>query len=84
MSILMKALFNKCYELKKEHETVKLHCLWAERKIRNQESVIRNKNRRISELHAEIDSLKRQNRELKDEIAAKNRIINRLIIQGER
>lgn len=48
------------------------------------ENIIKNKIKRISELHAEIDSLKRQNQELKDEIIAKNRIINRLIIQGER
>ena len=50
---------------------------------RQQEGVIANQTKRISELQSTIDSLKRQNRELQAELIAKDSIIKKQTILME-
>lgn len=77
MSILMRAVFNKNVKLTKELGILKLHCLWTERKMQDQQITIAGKIKRIRELYAEIDSLKRQNQELQHQIEIKKIIMNK-------
>lgn len=46
------------------------------------EEIIKSKNRRISQLQADIHNLLRKNAELKQELLVKDKIINKFVIQN--
>lgn len=55
-----------------------------EKLVQEQEQIISNKCKRVSQLQADIQNLLRKNAELKQELKAKDVIINRQVIQLEK
>lgn len=55
-----------------------------EKLVQEQEQIISNKCKRVSQLQADIQNLLRKNTELKQELKAKDVIINRQVIQLEK
>lgn len=55
-----------------------------EKLVQEQEQIISNKCKRVSQLQADIQNLLRKNVELKQELKAKDVIINRQVIQLEK
>ena len=55
-----------------------------EKLVQEQEQIISNKCKRVSQLQADIQNLLRKNAELKQKLKAKDVIINRQVIQLEK